>query len=92
MASPPCSPPCLHGASHTTGGILCGQVLGNIFNFGDGMNVDDQNSKVVGTIHIYTTHGNPKESKPYMILKHEVTNHIAPILKKLGNSYSPVKS
>ncbi len=50
MASPPCSPPCLHGASHTTGGILHGRALGNIFNFGDGMNVDDQNSKVVGTI------------------------------------------
>ena len=92
MASPPCSPPCLHGASRTTGGILRGRALGNIFNFGDGMNVDDQNSKVVGTIHIYTTHGNPEESKPYMTLKHEVINHIAPILKKLGNSYSPVKS
>lgn len=92
MASPPHSPPRLHGASRTTGGILRGRALGNVFNFGDGMNVDHQNSKVVGTVHIYTTHGNPKELKPYMTLKHEVTNHIAPILKKLGNSYSPVKS
>jgi len=92
MASPLHSPPRLHGASHTTGGILRGQALGNIFNFGDGMNVDHQNSKVVGTVHIYTMHGNSKELKPYMTLKHEVTNCIVPILKKLRNSYSPVKS
>jgi hypothetical protein len=56
------------------------------------MNIDHQNTKVVGTVHIYTTHGNPEESKPYMTLKHEVTNQIAPILRKLGNFYSPVKS
>jgi len=92
MASPPHSPPCLHGASRTTGGLLRGRALGNVFNFGDHMNVDHQISKVVGTVHIYTTHGDPELLKPYMMLKHEVTNGIAPILKKLGSSYSPVKS
>ena len=92
MTSPPHSPPHLHGASRTTGGILRGRAIGNVFNFGDHMDVDHQNTKVVGTVHIYTMHGNPEELKPYMMLKHEVTNCIAPILKKLGNSYSPVKS
>lgn len=33
MASPPHSPPCLHGASRTTGGILRGQALGNVVTF-----------------------------------------------------------
>src|ERR1700689_325990 len=92
MTSPPHSPPRLQGASRTTGGILRGRPLGNVFNFGDHMKVDHQNSKVVGSVHIYTTHGNPEELTPYMMLKHEVTNHIAPILKKLRNSYSPFKS
>jgi hypothetical protein len=92
MASPPHTPPRLHGASRTTGGFLRGRALGNVYNFGDGMDIDSQNSKVVGKVQIYTTHGNPDESKPYMMLKHEVTNRLAPILKKLGNSYSPVKS
>ena len=92
MASPPFTPPCPHGASRTTGGIICGQALGNVYNFGDSMDIDNEHSKVVGNVQIYTTHGNLEEVKPYMMLKHEVTNRIAPILQKLGNSYSPVKS
>ncbi len=56
------------------------------------MDVNSQQGKMMGKVHIYTTHGNPDDSNPYMMLKHEVTNHLGPILKKLGNSYSPVKS
>ena len=95
MASPPQSPPQTppqHGASRTTGGILRGKALGNVYNFGDPMDMDTRPGKVVGKVHVYTTHGNPEDSKPYMVLKHEVTNRLAPILQKLGNSYSPVKS
>ncbi|KAF8221490.1 hypothetical protein L208DRAFT_1531908 [Tricholoma matsutake] len=92
MVSPPHSPPGRRGESCTTGGILCGHALGNVYNFGDHMDVDDWQGKVVGKVHVYTMHGNPNESKPYMVLKHEVTNHLTPILKKLGNLYSPVKS
>lgn len=92
MASPPHSPPRLQGASRMTGGILRGRALGNVYNFGDRMDVDSQHGKIMGKVHIYTTHGNPDDSNPYMMLKHEVTNRLGPILKKLGNSYSPVKS
>ena len=90
--SPPQSPPGRHGASRTTGGILRGNALGNVYNFGDRMDVDNPQGKVFGKVHVYTTHGDPTNSKPYMVLKHEVTNRLTPILKKLGNSYSPVKS
>jgi hypothetical protein len=47
------------------------------------MDVDTQQGKIMGRVHVYTTHGNPDDSNPYMMLKHEVTNHLGPILKKL---------
>jgi hypothetical protein len=74
MASPPQSPPLQHGASCMTGGILCGNALGNVYNFGDCMDMDTKPGKVIGKGHVYTTHGNPEDLKPYMVLKHEVTN------------------
>jgi hypothetical protein len=86
------SPPRLQGASRTTGGILRGRALGNVYNFADHTDVVAQQGKVIGKVHVYTTHGNPDESKPYMMLKHEVTHRLTPILKKLGNQYSPIKS
>ena len=97
MASPPHSPPCLQGASRMTEGILRGRALGNVYNFGDRMDVDSQEGKIMGKVHVYTTSGNPNDSNPndsnpHMMLKHEVTNRLGPILKKLGNSYSPAKS
>jgi hypothetical protein len=56
------------------------------------MDINTKPGKVVDKVHVYTTHGNPEDLKPYMALKHEVTNHLAPILRKLVNSYLPVKS
>ncbi|KAF8221570.1 hypothetical protein L208DRAFT_1327243 [Tricholoma matsutake] len=47
MVSSPHSPPGRHGASRTTGGILRGHALGNVYNFGDHMDVDDRQGKVV---------------------------------------------
>ena len=75
-----------------TGGFLRGQAHGNVYNFGDQMDVNQQLGCVMGKVHVYTTHGNPDNLSPYMSLKHEVTTCLAPVLKKLGKQYSPVKS
>jgi len=34
----------------------------------------------------------PAITTPYMVLKHEVTPKLTPILKALGRKYSPVRS
>ena len=57
-----------------------GRALGNVYNFGDQMDVDSQQGKMMGKVHIYMTHGNLENLNPYMMLKHEVTNHLGPIL------------
>jgi hypothetical protein len=92
MASPPDSPSYLQGASHTTGGILRGRALGNVYNLADEISFDQQPGPVMGKVHIYTSLENPGDSNPHMSLKHEVTGTLAPVLEKLGTQYSPVKS
>jgi hypothetical protein len=92
MAGSPDSPIHLQGASRMTGGIFRGRALGNNYNMADSMDFDHRRSKVVGKVHVYNTHGNPDDLEPYLSLKHEVTQTLAPVLKKLGNQYSPVKS
>ena len=92
MDSPPDSPSHLQGASRTTGGILHGRALGNVYNLADNTDFDQQPGRIMGKVHIYTNHGNPDDSHPHMSLKHEVTGTLAPVLEKLGTQYSPVKS
>jgi hypothetical protein len=41
---------------------------------------------------VFQSHGNPDASEPYMTLSHHVTPTLGPVLKKLGNQYSPVSS
>ena len=96
MTSPPASPLRLQGASHTTGGFLRSQALGNVYNLADEMEIDGklEGSQIcqAGKVHVYTSHCHPSNSKPYLSLKHPVTKSLAPVLEKLGIQYSPVKS
>jgi len=95
MASPPTSPSRvdLQGASRMTGGILRGRAQGNVYNIADAM-PDDAifTGPVKGNVHIYNVHGNPDSMEPYMLVKHDVTPNIGPVLKKLAAQYSPVRS
>ena len=81
----------LQGASRTTGGILRGRALGNVFNFADATPTEDQDGPMMGKVFIYKDHGVPSQTTPFMFLKHEVTRHLAPILQKLATRY-PIMS
>jgi len=81
----------LKGASRETGGILQGHAIGNVFNFADAEDMVDQQVPVMGKVNVHTTHADPKVSMPYMSLKAEVTNDLAPVLQKLESHYSPVR-
>ena len=82
----------LQGASKVTGGILQGRALGNVFNYADapeGSNFDYGLGSQKGKVHIYTSRNN---MNPILVLKHDVTPTLAPILRGLACSYSPVSS
>jgi hypothetical protein len=81
----------LQGASHITGGTVCGCAHGNVFNFTDEPDVlgreDDAGAKK-GKILLYTEMGDLEKMKPMMSLKHPVVLGLAPILIKLANWYT----
>jgi hypothetical protein len=81
----------LQGASRTTGGILRGRALGNVFNFTDTTPNEDQDGPMMGKVFIYKDHGVPSQTTPFMSLKHEVMRHLPPILHKLATQY-PIMS
>jgi hypothetical protein len=93
MASPPASPPrnVLQGASRTTGGVLRGRALGNVFNHADGgdnIYVGPRKGKVL----VYQSPKDPMNQKPDMSITSEVTPRLKPVLKSLARKYSPVRS
>jgi hypothetical protein len=94
MASSSNSPPhiALQGASHTTGGVLCGRAQGNVFNHADGGDVMFDLQPRKGRVHVYTSPKDPSAHKPDMSLTSEVTPTLKPILKTLARSYSLVRS
>ena len=100
MGSPPANPSHidlpsgidLQGASCMTGGILHGHAQGNVYNIADNLEVTEFTGPVKGNIHVYNKHGNPDSIDPYMLVKHEVTPNIGPVLEKLASQYSPVCS
>jgi hypothetical protein len=75
-----------------TGGILRGRAQGNVFNFADATTELQNQDSAMGKVYVYTTHGDPHTSKPYMTMKHEVTTDLAPVLEDLATRYSPVRS
>ena len=100
MASPP-RPPAqsatpvfdLAGASRTSGGIIRGRALGNVFNYGDAEDItQSMMGPRVGRVQIFTERADPTSTKPLMVLKHEITPKLGPILKTLARKYSPIRS
>jgi hypothetical protein len=81
--------PNLGGASCTSGGILRGNALGNVLNFGDAQDLQLDPSPVPGTVRIYTNGGNIS-SKPTMVMKTPAFSTLGPVLRKLQRKYSPV--
>ena len=74
----------LAGASRTSGEMIWGQALGNIFNNAD---ADDITKSMLGSrigqVQVFTTHADPTTTMPHMALKHEVSPRIGPVLKAL---------
>lgn len=92
MASPPTSPARgLRGASRTSGGIIRGRALGNVFNFADADSSLGSESRI-GRVNVYLDNVDPGTVKPKMVLKTEVTPRLKPVLKNLARRYSPIRS
>jgi hypothetical protein len=93
MVSPPVSPPrdILQGASRTTGGVLRGRALGNVFN-----HADDKDNIYVGPrkgkVLVYQSPKDPMDHKPDMSITLEVAPRLKPVLKSIARKYSPVRS
>ena len=94
ITSPPNSPPChaLQGASHTTGGVLCGQAQGNVFSHADCSDAMMDLGPCKGKVHVYMLPKDPSAHKPDMTVTSDVTPTLKPVLKALAWNYSPVHS
>jgi hypothetical protein len=100
MQSPENTPPKLHGASRTSGGISRGQATGNFLNAADfsSANKNDYIGPVRGQINIYLSQDNPAQLSPeslvaYARLPYDYASKtpIAPVLEKVARRYSPVR-
>ena len=101
MISLPTSPSQnLQGASQTSGGFISGRALGNVFNLADASDLQmdlDFTLAVPGKVYIYESVSNvanldPTKVKPQQVLKADVSRTIEPVLTKLGQKYSPIRS
>jgi hypothetical protein len=94
MASPPSSPSRnLQGASRTTGGIIRGRAIGNVFNLADACDIQHHmDVAAVGRVHLYYDLVDPFTTKAQCIVKVPVSSTLSPVLKSLGHTYSPVCS
>ena len=100
MHSPPISPP-KYGASRTTGGVFRGRAVGNILNAADysGHDKQDYIGPVPGQILLYVSQADPAGLVPesleaYARLPYDYSpkTPIAPVLEKIAQKYSPVRS
>jgi hypothetical protein len=97
MNSPPISPPRPQGSSRTTGGILRGRALGNAYNVADFDEVMDELHPIPGRVLVYSSNEDPanlsiQTMKPSTFIKHDVTRSIQPVLTKVAEKYSPIRS
>ena len=74
----------LEGSSHTTGGILRGKALGNIFNLGDKEDLSLQSASGRGIVKVHDILVLDHGSSPKMILKLGVCTTSGPVLRMLG--------
>src|SRR6267378_4156178 len=100
MTSPQNSPPKLHGASRTSGGIFRGHATGNVLNAADFLNTDNDEyiGPVRGQINIYLSEDDPARLSPdsltaYARLSYDYAakTPIAPVLERVARRYSPVR-
>jgi hypothetical protein len=83
----------LQGASHTTGGIFRGRAMGNVYNIGDTWEAADTavaSGPVMGRVLLYNSHD--IDAKPVISIMHAVTPILKPVLRKLADRYSPIRS
>ena len=97
MNSPPTSPPRLYGSSRMTGGIFRGRALGNTSNAADFNDVMDEHHPIPGKVFVYSSNQDPanlsiETLKPSTFIKHDVTRSIQPVLTKVADKYSPIRS
>jgi hypothetical protein len=97
MHSPPISPPGLHGSSRMTGGIFRNRALGNTLNIADFDPAVDVLHPMPGKVFVYSSNQDPanlsiQDMKPSAFIKHNVTSSIEPVLKKVAEKYSPIRS
>ncbi|KAG6914447.1 hypothetical protein DXG01_017230, partial [Tephrocybe rancida] len=97
MASPPGSPVQLQGASRISGGIFRGRAVGNVFNYADLKDLQSTAlGPVKGKVHLFVSNNDPamllpSGTSPSMTFKQEVLSSLSPILKKMAQSYPPIK-
>jgi len=83
----------LHGSSSTTKGILRGRAEGNVFNLGDAEKTEETEiGPLVGKVKVHQLGESPSSTKPQMVIKVEVNQTMSPLLRDLGDRYSPIKS
>jgi hypothetical protein len=100
MQSPTNSPPKLHGASRTSGGLFRGQATGNALNAADFSNSNNNESigPVRGQINIYLSQDDPARLSPdslttyaHFSYDYAAKTPIAPVLERVARRYSPVR-
>jgi hypothetical protein len=97
MHSPPTSPPRPQGSSRMTGGIFRGSALGNAPNAADFDDVADVLHPILGKVLVYSSNLDPanlsiRDIKPTAFIKHNITPTIEPVLMKVAEKYSPIRS
>ena len=98
MASPPISPPHLYGSSRETGGIFHNCALGSTYNAADFNDVaEDVLHPIPGKVLVYSSNQDPanlsiQTMKPSAFVKHDVMRSIQPVLRKVADKYSPIRS
>ena len=100
MQSPTNSPPKLHGASRTSGGLFRGQATGNALNAADFSDSNNNESigPVRGQINIYLSQDDPARLSPdslttyaHFSYDYAAKTPIAPVLERVARRYSPVR-
>ena len=93
----PTTPPHPHGSSRMTDGVFRGRALGNKLNAADFKDVKDVLHPIPGKVYVYSSNQDPanlsiESMKPSAFIKHIVTTSIEPVLTKVAEKYSPIRS
>ena len=90
----------LYGSLRETGGIFRNRALGNTYNaadFNDVVDVVDVLHPIPEKVLVYSSSQDPSNlsiqtMKPSAFVKHDVTRSIQPVLRKVAEKYSPIRS